>query len=238
VYSLLVASVLAMVSALLGGLTNIWGLSVHRETIRFSNGFSAGLLISISLVHLLPESSLEINYPYALIGFSLFYLIEGITRSGTCTEQGCDKEHTSGGLVVWSGMSFHALVDGIAMGVGFTASERLGFLIALAILIHKAPIGFSLSGVLSSRGYKKAQVVRLLVLFSMLTPLGAILSGYFISVKISILKAALAFSGGTFLHISISGLLPQVHNQRSRSVVLYVIAGMVAGALPRLIGIE
>ncbi len=216
----------------------LWRVDISRERVLFFNGFSGGLLIGISLVHLLPESGLHRNYPFAIAGFGIFYLIEAITKSETCTDVECPEEHTSEGMLTWAGMSFHALVDGVAMGVGFSASAELGLLIALAILLHKAPLGFSLTGILLSKDYSRRATYLLLLIFSTFTPVGAVMSGYIISVNTGVLQAALAFSGGTFLHISVSELLPQVHNQKSRKVILYVLLGMSFALLPRAFGIH
>ncbi len=228
------ALIVSFVSAFLGGALNLINLRFSREWLKLSNGFSAGLLITISLAHMLPEAKLEVNYIYAVAGFGIFYLIEGFTRSGSCSDAHCPESHPSGGMVAWSGMSFHALVDGVAMGVGFGKSTELGIIIALAIMIHKAPIGFSLTSILSSRGYKYRDSLFLLVVFSVLTPLGALMSMLFLKVDTLVLYKALAFSGGTFLHISISELLPDVHAERKRTILYYVMAGIIVGLLPRL----
>ncbi len=232
---LLIASAIAFLSAFLGGLLTIMGKSFGKERLKLTSGFSAGLLITIALAHMLPESDLENNYLYAVLGFGIFYLIQGFTASGSCRDAHCEEEHPSGGLIAWTGMSFHALVDGLAMGVGFSTSPDLGLLIALAILIHKAPIGFSLTSILRSRGYRTGQILPLLLVFAALTPSGAILSGFTVGMERSLLNAALAFSGGTFLHISVSDLLPRAHAERNRTIILYVLLGIVVGLLPKLL---
>lgn len=234
---LFIASIVAFLSAFLGGLLTIMGRPFGKEQLKLTSGFSAGLLITIAIAHMLPESDLEKNYIYAVLGFGIFYLIEGFTASGSCGDAHCEEAHPSGGMVAWAGMSFHALVDGIAMGVGFIASKKLGVLIALAILVHKAPIGFSLSSILKSRGYDSRRILPLLLVFSLLTPGGAILSGLFLSIEKSVLSAALAFSGGTFLHISVSDLLPRAHAERNRTIMVYVLMGILVGLLPGLFGL-
>ncbi|RMG75147.1 MAG: hypothetical protein D6710_00465 [Nitrospirae bacterium] len=228
------ALIVSFFSAFSGGMLNLLNLRFSREWLKLSNGFSAGLLITISLAHMLPEAHLEQNYIYAVAGFGIFYLIEGFTRSGSCTDAHCPESHPSGGMIAWLGMSFHALVDGIAMGVGFGKSVELGVIIAVAIMIHKAPIGFSLTTILSSRGYKKKTKLLLLTIFSTLTPLGALLSLMFLRIDSLTLYKALAFSGGTFLHISVSELLPEVHAERKRTILYYVMTGIIVGLLPRL----
>ncbi len=231
---LIIAILLAFFAAFLGGIVNLLGKSMGEEGLKLTNGFSAGLLITIALAHMLPEAELEKNYLYAVAGFGIFYLIEGFTRTGSCVDLSCEREHTSSGMIAYSGFSFHALVDGIAMGVGFGSSTSLGILIAVAIMIHKAPIGFSLSSILLSRGYEKTKIVVMILLFSLLTPLGAVVSNISVSLGSSILTPALAFSGGTFLHISISELLPDVHREHNRTILFYVLAGIIVGLLPKL----
>ncbi len=229
-----IALIVSFLSAFLGGFLNLINIRFSREWLKLSNGFSAGLLITISLAHMLPEARLEVNYLYAVSGFGIFYLIEGFTRSGSCSDAHCPESHPSGGMIAWSGMSFHALIDGLAMGVGFGKSTELGVIIALAIMIHKAPIGFSLTGILASRGYRYRDNLLLLTVFSLLTPLGALMGMLFLKVDSLVLYKALAFSGGTFLHISVSELLPDVHAERKRTILYYVMAGIIVGILPRV----
>jgi hypothetical protein len=46
----------------------------------------------------------------------------------------------------------HALFDGVAIGSGFALSNWLGWLIFLAILLHKAPEGFTMASVMMASG--------------------------------------------------------------------------------------
>ncbi|RME64127.1 MAG: hypothetical protein D6778_08490 [Nitrospirae bacterium] len=231
------ASAGAFIASMTGGLFGVRGLRSKRPLIRFANGFSAGFLISIAIVHLFPESQLEKNYPYALLGFGLFYLIESLTKGTSCADETCQRQHPEKGYLAFAGLSFHSLVDGIAMGFGFGASKDLGVLIALAILVHKTPMGFSLASILLGRGQKVENILRMLFLFSLFTPLGAIMGGYTILANRDYLPLALAFSGGTFLHISISELLPKAHgDDTGREIILYVVLGMATGFLTRLLG--
>ncbi len=230
-----VAAVLAYISAFLGGYLNLRGSSLSHEKLNVSNGFSAGLLISIAIAHILPESDLKNNYMYVLLGLGTFYLIQGYIRTNYCGDDACET-HESTGMLAWTGISFHALVDGVAMGVSFKASGSLGLLVMIAILIHKAPMGFSVSSILLSRNFSVQKVKGLLTVFSFVTPLGAIMSYFLLkSASDDFLAIALAFSGGTFLHIYTSELLPEVHGKKDRKVIVFVILGIIVGILPKFI---
>ena len=58
--------------------------------------------------------------------------------------------HTGNAVLV--GLSVHALFDGVAIGSGFVVSNWLGWLIFLAILLHKAPEGFTMASVMLASG--------------------------------------------------------------------------------------
>jgi zinc transporter 9 len=93
------------------------------------------------------------------------------------------------------GLLFHALADGIALGaaamssqqlpgttLGEAATSGLSFVIFFSLLIHKAPVAFSLTVLLisyapavatSTRAYY-SQIRKSLLVFSLATPVGAI----------------------------------------------------------------
>ncbi|KAI9789974.1 MAG: hypothetical protein M1835_001287 [Candelina submexicana] len=74
-----------------------------------------------------------------------------------------------------TGLVIHAAADGIALGASSsTADERLGFVIFLAIMVHKAPAAFGLTSVLLKQGLSKRVIRGHLVIFSLAAPLGAL----------------------------------------------------------------
>jgi len=60
------------------------------------------------------------------------------------------------GNSVMAGLSVHALFDGVAIGSGFVVSNWLGVLIFLAILLHKAPEGFTMASVMLASGRSRS----------------------------------------------------------------------------------
>ncbi|KAL8897348.1 MAG: hypothetical protein Q9192_002628 [Flavoplaca navasiana] len=115
------------------------------------------------------------------------------------------------------GLVIHAAADGIALGASHSSgsSTGLGFIIFLAIMIHKAPAAFGLTSVLLKQGLGKRGARAHLMVFSLAAPLGAV--GTWVVVRIlggggggleeeistkwwtGIL---LLFSGGTFLYVA------------------------------------
>lgn len=113
-------------------------------------------------------------------------------------------------LATTTGLVIHAAADGIAMGASATTSDmKLGLIIFVAIMFHKAPAAFGLTSLLLRQGLSKRAARGHLIAFSMAAPFGAL--GTYILV--SILGGGnmegeagqwwtgmlLLFSGGTFL---------------------------------------
>ncbi|OBT50700.1 hypothetical protein VE04_08536 [Pseudogymnoascus sp. 24MN13] len=77
-------------------------------------------------------------------------------------------------LATTTGLVIHAAADGIAMGAAATSSNtKLGFIIFLAIMLHKAPAAFGLTSVLLKQGLSKRAARGHLIIFSLAAPIGA-----------------------------------------------------------------
>lgn len=111
-------------------------------------------------------------------------------------------------LATTTGLVIHAAADGIAMGASSTTTDmKLGFIIFVAIMIHKAPASFGLTSLLLKQGLSKRAARGHLIVFSLAAPFGAIVTW----VIITLLGGSkvegdhwwtgmlLLFSGGTFL---------------------------------------
>ncbi|KAI6027621.1 Zinc/iron permease [Pisolithus microcarpus] len=107
------------------------------------------------------------------------------------------------------GLVVHALVDGYALGVSATADERssaLSLIVFLAIIVHKAPTALALTTSLLSRSLPVVECKRHLLVFSLATPVSAMLSYLLCSLPFMNQRLGpgvpLLFSGGTFLYVA------------------------------------
>ncbi|CAH0019025.1 unnamed protein product [Clonostachys rhizophaga] len=120
-------------------------------------------------------------------------------------------------LATTLGLVIHAAADGIAMGASSTASDtQLGFIVFVAIMIHKAPASFGLTSVLLKQGLSKRAARAHLMVFSLAAPAGALTTW----LLITILGGGnmdgdagkwwtgmlLLFSGGTFLYVAMHAM--------------------------------
>jgi zinc and cadmium transporter len=110
----------------------------------------------------------------------------------------------------------------------------------LAILAHKVPNSFSLSAILLSEGYSRSRAVLMNAAFALMVPVGA---GLYVVLRQLVhverfTSLALAASAGTFLHLSLSDILPDLHRRggskwRLSGAVLAGLAVMAALTLVR-----
>lgn len=194
--------------------------------------------------------------PFVLVGFLFLFLLERFVLVHVCAEPGpserlvahpapppdslrahpehdhaheatgCDV-HTLG-LAAFVGLSLHTLVDGFALGAANT-EPALGLLVFLAILAHKVPSSFSLSAILRAEGYGRGKALLMNASFALMVPAGAtvyVLLRHVIPGQ-RFTPLALAASAGTFLHLALSDLVPDLHRRGGSK--LRLSAALLAG---------
>lgn len=223
-YTLLI---LASVGAGLGVLR----LGVTPRLMPGTLSLSAGIFLGLTFFYIAPEAFQAAGGEaglYFLSGFFLIYALERYVMVHPC--EGPDCETHALGYPAFVGLSLHSFADGIALGTSMMLpSGGLGFAVFLGILAHKAPQAFSLTTLLLRERFTWPKIVLVnLVLVSMI-PVGALAAHAQTSLGGShVLMALLAFSGGVFLHIALSDLIPEIHKAQGRRAfnLLFVLAGM------------
>ncbi|PKS10310.1 hypothetical protein jhhlp_002061 [Lomentospora prolificans] len=126
-----------------------------------------------------------------------------------------------------TGLVIHAAADGIAMGASSsTSNTRLGFIIFIAIMVHKAPAAFGLTSVLLRQGLSKRATRAHLLIFSLAAPAGAVATWFLIAILGgSNLEGEngqwwtgmlLLFSAGTFLYVAIHAMQDDGHSHHDQ----------------------
>ena len=200
---------------------------LSQRSLALLLSFSAGVLLGAVFFHMLPETGKvlvdDIGLPI-LAGFLLIFVMERFVFVHACEERDCDIHHM--GIPAFLGISLHSLLDGIALGAGLMLPQ-LGPVVLLAVLIHKMPDSISISSILLSAGWARPKVARLSVLFSLTTPVGALLAFlFFRALSEEHVAIAIGISAGTFLAIATADILPQVHRIEQRNPLTLVFLGL------------
>ena len=231
-FSIIFYSIVAGLSTVLGA---VLVLVKERLVLKYShyvNSFAAGLILGIAFFHLFPES-LELSdnaLLFIFLGFLIFYLLENVMVIHSGSEihfrEKKNPQHSKG-MVMFTGLFFHSLVDGIIIGVSFEINPKLGLLTSLGVISHELPEGVTTFSLLINF-IKRKTALKLSVAVALATPLGALLSLTFIgSLSEAIIGLLLAMAGGSFLYIAASDLIPETHEEKRFENAGFLLLGVL-----------
>lgn len=203
---------LAAIFTFLGGSLPLLKKELEEKYLSWLVAFSAGILLSTGINHLMVESYKETGQQaiYALsLGFVLLFLIERFAMVHACREEECDI-HSFGGIAL-TGIGFHSFLDGFAIAVSMETSLSLGYIVVLGVLLHRLPTGISIATIMVANKYKRDRAFIILALLGLAAVVGA-LFGLLIPFEASkLLSLSVGFNAGIFIYIATADLLPMVH---------------------------
>lgn len=200
----------------------------RRNTTYFAC-FAAGVLITVSFLHIVPKS-ISMNgqaAAFLLAGYLLMYAFDRFLRG-----YACGKPQTAEyalGFVPLLGIGLHSFLDGVTFAIGFTVSLFTGVLMAIGMILHEFPEGIVIYALLLRSGVPERRSFLLAFLAAALTtPFGTLVAYPFVSrIDSPVLGALLAFSGGTLVYVSATHLLPQAEKDPRRFSTLAFGAGIL-----------
>ena len=231
-FSVIFYSTIAGASTILGIIMVILKERWVLKHSHYVNSFAAGLILGIAFFHLFPES-LELSENavlFTFIGFLLFYVLENVMVLHSGSEihfkVKSNPQHTKG-MVMFSGLFFHSLLDGIIIGVGFEVDPRVGLLTSLGVILHELPEGVTTFSLLIN-SIKEKTALKLSIAVALATPLGALISLAFIGdLSESVVGLLLAMAGGSFLYIGASDLIPETHEEKGLENAAFLLLGVL-----------
>ncbi|MBN2464678.1 zinc transporter ZupT [candidate division WOR-3 bacterium] len=244
VWFALALSALAGLATTIG---SVLGLVVRKPGPRFmalSLGFSAGVMVLVSFVELLPSGIETAGFPAGMMSFFggmvLMLLLDFLIphqykgeKSDGLRKPGSPVLMRTG-LLVALGIGIHNLPEGMAAFAGALQDVRLGVAIAVAIGIHNIPEGLAVSvPVYAASGSRKKAFIWSF-LSGVTEPLGAALGAFLFMPFLTpvVLGCVLAGVAGIMVFISFDELVPVANSYgHEHLAVVGTIAGMTVMAL-------
>jgi len=206
-----------------------WG----REHTIYFVCFAAGVLISVSFLHIIPKAfSMNGNAPFYLLGGYLgLHLFNRFINAFVCDK--APDTHYGIGLVPMFGIGLHSFIDGFIYSITFSVSIFTGVLAAAGMVLHEFPEGIITYLLLIRGGFKEKTSLLLAFLAAALTtPLGMLVSYPLITrIDKPVLGALLAFSAGALVYVGATHLLPQAETEHKK----YSLFALGAGILVALV---
>lgn len=195
--------------------------------------FAAGVLISVSFLHIIPKSfEMNANAPiYLLSGFVFLHLFNRFITAFVC-ERDPDSQYGIG-LVPMFGIGLHSFIDGFIYSITFTVSIFTGALAATGMVLHEFPEGIITYLLLLRGGFSERTALILAFLAaSLTTPLGMLVSYPFISqIDKPLLGALLSLSAGALVYVGATHLLPQAEKEHRKYSLFALGAGILVAVI-------
>jgi zinc and cadmium transporter len=219
--------------SLAGGLVPLIG-DWSRRSLLLPVSFSGGVLLGATFFDMIPESAPMLGdwlgWPL-LAGFLTIFVLERFVLVHPYPEGAEEHGHAHHihlGLTAYAGLSFHSLLDGLALSSSYQKPE-LGGVVLLAIIFHKIPDAFALTSLLLLDRWSRGPIVFWMTLFALATPLGAIATWVFLrGAGNAVIGASIALSAGTFLAVATSDVLPQIRRFNSADQLPHRLWPLVA----------
>lgn len=199
-----------------------------KRYLRYFIALGSGFMLGTSILEMLPES-IRVSGPNApllmLAGYFIVHFFEHTVTSHFHFGEETHAEEFLNSHRIYSvifGLVIHTFFDGIAIASGFTVSNWLGWVIFLAVVLHKVPEGFTASSIMLAAGRSKRMAWAASALLGVATMIGVLT----VTAFSRSMTAGLPLSAGVTLYVAASDLIPEVNRERGASVALAVFAGV------------
>lgn len=179
--------------------------------------FAAGLVFAAAAVELLPDLVSEHNEVGVIIGFALGIVAMATLRtvSGRMETRG---GNASASLLALIGLD--VFIDGLLLGVAFSAEARQGVLLAVALTVEIAFLGLTIAAALSGEGAGRRRIVLTTVATASLIAVGGLVGllvlGSLTGVAFSVV---LAFGTVALMYLVTEELLTEAHERTDTPVL-------------------
>lgn len=226
-----------ILTSILLGLTaaaaNVFGGAIivqrrwERQYLRYFVAIGAGFMLATSMVEMIPES-VELRGKTAgllvLTGYLIIHFFEHtVTPHFHFGEETHHDEfvHSHSSYSVLLGLVIHTFFDGIAIASGFLVSNWLGWLIFVAVFLHKIPEGFTVSSVMLASGRSRGTAWGASIILGGSTLAGVLVMALFRHH----VGAGLPLSAGVTIYVAASDLVPEVNKEPAMKMALLVFVG-------------
>lgn len=205
----------------------------ERRYLGYFIAVGSGFMLATAFLEMIPKSfdlasatavPTERTALYILAGYLLVHFFEHtVTPHFHFGEEVHEHEfvqvHKSFSVLL--GLMIHSLFDGVAIASGFLVSQWLGWVVFLAVFLHKVPEGFTMSSVMLASGRSRGIAWGASVMLGGATIVGVLL----MSVAPGLLAVGLPLSAGVTIYVAASDLLPEVNREPGVKMALLVFLG-------------
>lgn len=211
--------------------------SDKNKIISSSLGFASGVMLSISIIDLIPNSLKQIlssndslnSIIMTFISIFLGILISMIIKVKINPKQVSNTKLYKLGILAMLTMILHNIPEGIATYITSDNNMKLGISLAIAIALHNIPEGISISVPLYYSTNSKSKAVKYTFISGISEVFGAFIAYVFLSkiINNTLMGIIYAFIAGIMINISLNELLPESKALNKKNSYIYFIIGFI-----------
>ncbi len=231
-------SFLAGICTVFGSFILFFIKNFKKSYLSFFLGISAGSMIYLSFMELMPESVTELGFGLAntmfFLGILFIAIIDFIVPHhfiNYCSKKGIKYNKLMlSGFMVAVAITIHNFPEGIAVFMSSLGNTRFGLLIAFATALHNIPEGVAVATPIYFATKNKFKAFSYSLLAGIAEPLGAIIAFIILKPYLSpiFLSYIFAFIAGIMIYISFDELLPSCFkNSQEHTAIAGIILGML-----------
>lgn len=243
----------------IGSAIAFFAKTTNKSFFAISIGFSAGVMIYLSFVEILPKATYYLAEYFSEVqaaafaaaalvgGLVLMAIIDALVPSGANPHENTQVEllgkspETSDqskallrmGVFVALAIAIHNFPEGLATFLLVLDDPQIGIALAIAVAMHNIPEGIAVSVPVYYATGSKLKAFRLSFLSGLAEPAGAVI-GYLILAQFLnhlVLGVIFAMVAGVMIFLAIDTLLPTARNSARGHLTVYgVIAGIAVMA--------
>jgi zinc and cadmium transporter len=238
-----------MLATLAGGVLSVvvaaaLTVGVLSRLVRHLVSLSAGLLLGVALLHVLPEAFESGAGAHELFlallgGLLFFFLLEKaeLYRHGHHHEGDGHHHHAHfdhqqagrGGWAVLIGDGIHNFCDGIIIAAAFLADAQLGLATALAVIAHEIPQEVGDYIVLLNAGFSRSRALLFNGLSGLAAVIGGVLGYFTVGAWEALFPYVLVVASSSFVYIAVADLMPQLQRPLPLRDTLAQLGWLAAG---------
>lgn len=218
-------AVVAAAGNVAGALAVIRRLEGSLRAIDIGIAFSAGFMLSVALVGVLPEVFAQGGAApawYVLGGYLAVHLAQHVFAPHFHFGEETHRVTAFAGVAALIGLAVHTFFDGVAIAAGFLTSSKLGVLLAVSVLLHKLPEGVTVASVMVAGGHSRRGAIGAAGVVGLATILGVLLT----EAVAPLARHGLALSAGVTLYVAASELVPAFQSRRRSVATLAFLGGV------------
>lgn len=252
---------LALLLTLLVGLFILVGSFIglnyknNKKITNFSISVAFGVIISLILLEILPETFEVLNEQVGIIRSILAIIILSLIgivalkildlfvphhehdahHKHKHNNDKCHNEHLFHiGIISSVAVIAHNLIEGMSLYLVSSTSLLSGILLCIGIGLHNIPMGLVISSTLTSSNFSKDKALKISLLVSLSTFVGGVFMFILGGVNELVEGILLGLTLGMLIYISIFELYHQIYHMKNKKIA---ITGIVIGIVLLLVSI-